>query len=78
MSKPPSHPPFNPWKFWLSSAVLFAGILTVGLIPGCAKGEEPPPAAGKRPRRIRGALLKLHERPHTEKTLSVILGALAR
>jgi hypothetical protein len=45
MSKPPSHPLFNTWKFWLSSAVLFAGILTVGLIPGCAKGEEPPPAA---------------------------------
>jgi hypothetical protein len=26
--------------------------------------------------RILGALLKLHERPHTEKTLSVILSAL--
>ena len=33
-------PSFNSWKFWLSSAVFFAGVLTVGLIPGCAKGEE--------------------------------------
>jgi hypothetical protein len=24
--------PFNTWKFWLSSAVFFAGVLTVGLI----------------------------------------------
>ena len=33
-------PKFNTWKFWLSSAVLFTGVLTVGLIPGCANGEE--------------------------------------
>ena len=33
-------PSFNTWKFWLSSGVFFGGVLTVGLIPGCAKGEE--------------------------------------
>jgi hypothetical protein len=33
-------PSSNSWKFWLSSAVFFAGVLAVGLIPGCAKGEE--------------------------------------
>jgi hypothetical protein len=33
-------PSFNTWKFWLSSAVFFTGVLIVGLIPGCAKGEE--------------------------------------
>ena len=31
---------FDSWKFWLSSAAVFAGILVVGLIPGCAKGAE--------------------------------------
>ena len=31
---------FDSWKFWLSSAAMFAGILVVGLIPGCAKGAE--------------------------------------
>jgi hypothetical protein len=34
-------PQFNSWKFWLSSAAFFAGLLIVGLIPGCAKGAEP-------------------------------------
>jgi hypothetical protein len=34
-------PQFDTWKFWLSSVVLFAGVLTVGLIPGCAKDEKP-------------------------------------
>ena len=29
---------FDSWKFWLSSAAMFAGILVIGLIPGCAKG----------------------------------------
>jgi hypothetical protein len=24
--------PFNTWKFWLSSAVFFAGVLVVGLM----------------------------------------------
>jgi hypothetical protein len=32
---------FDSWKFWLSSAAIFAGVLIVGLIPGCAKGAEP-------------------------------------
>jgi hypothetical protein len=31
---------FDSWKFWLSSAAIFAGILVVGLVPGCAKGAE--------------------------------------
>jgi hypothetical protein len=34
-------PQFDTWKFWLSSVVLFAGVLTVGLIPGCAKEADP-------------------------------------
>jgi hypothetical protein len=33
-------PQFDTWKFWLSSVVLFAGVLTVGLIPGCDKQAE--------------------------------------
>jgi hypothetical protein len=31
---------FDSWKFWLSSAAMFAGILVVGLIPGCAKAAD--------------------------------------
>jgi hypothetical protein len=31
---------FDSWKFWLSSAAIFAGILVVGLVPGCAKGAQ--------------------------------------
>jgi hypothetical protein len=31
---------FDSWKFWLSSAAIFAGVLVVGLIPGCAKGAD--------------------------------------
>jgi hypothetical protein len=37
---PDLNSPFDSWKFWLSSAAMFAGILIVGLIPGCAKGAE--------------------------------------
>ena len=30
------NPSFDTWKFWLSSAAIFAGILVAGLIPGCS------------------------------------------
>ena len=43
---------FDSWKFWLSSAALFAGILVVGLIPGCAKGAE------LQPQRSQGCALR--------------------
>jgi hypothetical protein len=33
-------PKFDTWKFWLSSVVMFAGVLTAGLIPGCAKEAD--------------------------------------
>jgi hypothetical protein len=36
---------FNTWKLWLSSAVFFAGVLTAGLIPGCAHGRVPTPTS---------------------------------
>jgi hypothetical protein len=35
-----SEPPFNTRKFWLSSAVFFAGILAVALLPSCGKAAE--------------------------------------
>jgi hypothetical protein len=29
------HPSFDTWKFWLSSAAIFAGFLTIALLPSC-------------------------------------------
>src|SRR5215469_12156383 len=29
------NPSFNTWKFWLSSAAIFAGFLTIALLPSC-------------------------------------------
>ena len=33
-------PSFDTWKFWLSSAAMFAGLLTIALLPSCAKAAE--------------------------------------
>jgi len=38
-----SKPPFNTRKFWLSSAAIFAGFLTIALLPSCTKAAEPQP-----------------------------------
>lgn len=29
-------PSFDTWKFWLSSAAMFAGLLTIALLPSCS------------------------------------------
>jgi hypothetical protein len=36
-----SNESFNTRKFWLSSVALFAGVLTIGLLPSCTKAAEP-------------------------------------
>jgi hypothetical protein len=42
-------PSFDTWKFWLSSAAMFAGLLTIALLPSCAKAAElQPHSQGRR------------------------------
>lgn len=33
-------PSFDTWKFWLSSAAIFAGLVASALLPSCAKAAE--------------------------------------
>jgi len=34
-------PSFNTWKFWISSAAIFAGVLASAFLPSCSKAAEP-------------------------------------
>jgi hypothetical protein len=36
-------PSFDTWKFWLSSAAIFAGVVASALLPSCAKAAEAQP-----------------------------------